>query len=70
MTSPITRFKKWREYKQALRDMNILIQRQKEIPRDEDGSLSGDNKKLFDAYALSYALSVITVMDYRMDHLK
>lgn len=70
MVNPITRFKEWRRYKHALKDMEKTIKLQKEIPVDEDGNISGDNKKLFDAYALSFALSTITVMSYQAKYFK
>lgn len=70
MVNPITRFKEWRTYKRALKDMHKVIELQKNIPTNEDGSISGDNKKLFDAYALSFALSTITVMSYQAKYFK
>lgn len=70
MVNPITRFKEWRAYKRALKDMEKIIELQKEIPTNEDGSISGDNKKLFDANALNFTLSTITVMRYRLKYFK
>lgn len=70
MVNPITRFKEWRTYKRALKDMEKTIELQKEIPVDEDGNISGDNKKLFDYYMASFALSSMIAMNYQAKYFK
>lgn len=65
MTNPITRFKEWRKYKRALKAMALSIEKQDQIQPNENGLIQGVNKKLFDMYALSYMLNLITVMDYQ-----
>lgn len=70
MINPVLRFKEWIEYKQALKNMEKTIKLQKEIPADEDGNISGDNKKLFDYYMLSFALSSMVAMNYQVKYLK
>lgn len=65
MINPFKRTKEYIEYKRALKGMQIALDRQKEIPTDEDGGLSGDGKKLFDFYAMSFMVNAVIVTRYQ-----